>query len=277
MVAMKIQTRLLLILALMFSFSCQKASDQSTSDAGQLRFDPSKSDPQAIQIADEVMVALGGYENFAAVNYLSFHFVVAVDSQKTSDWRHDWDRRKNNYRVEGITRDGDHLLTIFNLDSRDGVAFKNGQKLDGEEKIQMLKRAYARYVNDTFWLLLPFKLKDPGAVLQFDGMQEINEVNYDVLRLSYADSVGLTPHNIYRIFVDQNTRVIHRWEYFEKAGAEPAAAWWEKWQRYGSIKLAGQRSFENSNRKLLFTDIIVAAEVDEKIFEAASTSQAGMF
>ncbi|MCG3119568.1 MAG: hypothetical protein ALAOOOJD_01998 [bacterium] len=274
---MKIPTLLLLILAPLLSLSCQKTSDQTASNLGQKQFDPSKSDPQAIQIADEVMVALGGYENFAAVNYLSFHFVVVVDSQKTSDWRHDWDRRKNNYRVEGITRDGDHLLAIFNLDSRDGVAFKNGQTLDGEEKIQLLKRAYARYINDTFWLLMPFKLKDPGAVLQYDGAQEINEVNYDVLRLSYADSVGLTPHNIYRLFVDQNTRIIHRWEYFEKAGAAPAAAWWEKWQKYGNIKLAGLRGFENSNRQILFTDIIAAAEVDEKIFEVASTSQAGMF
>lgn len=273
---MKIRFLFLILPAVLFISNCEKTADKSTANRGQPQFDPSKSDPQAVQIADEVMVALGGYENFAAVNYLSFHFVVAVDSQKISDWRHDWDRRKNNYRVEGLTRDGDHLLTIFNLDSRDGVAFKNGQKLDGEEKIQMLKRAYARYINDTFWLLMPFKLKDPGVVLQFDGTQEINDVKYDVLRLSYADSVGLTPHNIYRLFVDQNTRVIHRWEYFEKAGAEPAPAWWEKWQRYGSIKLAGQRSFENSNRKLLFTDIIVAAEVDEKIFEAASTSQAGM-
>jgi len=169
------------------------------------------------------------------------------------------------------------LLAVFNLDTRDGVAFKNGQKMDGEEKIQLLKRAYGRYINDTFWLLMPFKLKDAGAALKYDGAQEINDVHYDVLRLSYADSVGLTPRNVYRVFVDQATRVVHRWEYHEKEGATPVASWWERWNEFGGVKLAEQRSFENSNRKLLFTNIIVSREVDEKIFEVAATSQAGIF
>jgi hypothetical protein len=274
---MKFRQLFFILLAAFVIQNCKTTSDQPAADLGQPRFDASKSDSKAIQIADEVMVALGGYENFAAINYLSFHFVAKVDSQKTSDWRHDWDRRKNNYRVEGMTRDGDHLLAVFNLDSRDGVAFKNGQKMGGEEKIQLLKRAYGRYINDTFWLLMPFKLKDAGAVLKYDGAQEINDVNYDVLRLSYADGVGLTPHNIYRVFVDQATRVVHRWEYFENENAAPAPAWWEQWNQYGKIKLAGQRSFEGSDRKLLFTNIIVAREVDEEVFEVGSTSQARMF
>jgi hypothetical protein len=268
--------RFIVFIALLFQ-NCQTASEQSASSVAQKQFDSSKSDPKAIRIADEIMVALGGRENFEAIKYLSFHFVSVADTKKVSDWRHDWDRRNNNYRLEGTTRDGDHLLAVFNLDTRDGAAFKNGQKMDGEVKIQLLKRAYARYINDTYWLLMPFKLKDAGAVLKYDGSQEINDVKYDVLHLSFADSVGLTPRNIYRVFVDQATRIIHRWEYIEKEGAEPSPAWWEKWNRYGGIKLAEQRTFENSNRKLLFTNIVVSAEVDEKIFEVNSTSTAKLF
>jgi len=256
---------------------CQNNSERSAPAANQKQFDSAKSDPKAIQIADEVMVALGGQENFAAINYLSFHFAFVVDTKKVSDWRHDWDRRNNNYRVEGTTREGDHLLAVFNLDSRDGVAFKNGQKTEGEDKIQLLKRAYGRYINDTYWLLLPFKLKDAGAVLKYDGAQELNDVKYDVLRLGFADSVGLTPRNIYRVFIDQATRIVHRWEYYEKDGAVPIAAWWEKWRVYDGIKFSEQRVFENSNRKLIFTPIIISREVDEKIFEVPSTSTARMF
>lgn len=274
---MKIRSIFLAAPVILFAAGCQKASDESTSDLGQKKFDPSKSDPKAIRIAEEIEVALGGRENYEAIKYLSFHFVVMADTMKVSDWRHDWDRRNNNYRVEGMTRDGDHLLTIFNLDTRDGAAFKNGQKTDGEEKISLLKSAYGRYINDTYWLLMPFKLKDPGAVLKYDGIQKINDVTYDVLRLSFADSVGLTPRNIYRIFVDQPTRLVHRWEYFEKEGVEPSPAWWEKWRMHGGIKLAEERVFENANRKLLFTEIIVSREVNEEIFESPSTSMARMF
>ena len=269
--------RALLLFVVMLVVGCKTTSDKPTSDLGQPQFDPSQSDPDAIRIADEVVVALGGRENYEAINYLSFHFVSTRGDTQVTNWRHDWDCRKNNYRVEGTTRDGDHLLGVFNLDTRDGVAFKNGQKMDGEEKLQILKRLYGRYINDTFWLLMPFKLKDAGAMLKYDGTQEVNDITYDVVRLSYADSVGLTPRNIYRIFVDQATRLVHRWEYFEKESAEPSPAWWEKWNVHGGIKLAEERIFENSNRKLLFTDIIVSREVDEKIFEVAAISTARMF
>jgi len=274
---MKIRVLFFILPAVFLFLSCKTTSDKPASDFGQPKFDASKSDPKAVQIAEEVLVALGGKENYAAINYLSFHFIAARGDTQMTDWRHDWDRRKNNYRVEGTTRDGDHLLTIFNLVTRNGVAFKNGQKMEGEEKIQLLQRAYGRFINDTFWLLMPFKLKDGGAVLRYDGAQEINEVIYEVLHLSYADSVGLTPQNSYRVFVDQATRLVYRWEYYEKAGAAPVASWWEKWNAYGGIKLAGQRVFENSNRKLLFTNIVVAREVDEKVFEVASSSQAKIF
>ncbi len=271
---MKIQFGFFITLVLLVA-GCQKmASDQPASDISQKRFDPSKSDPEAVRIADEIMVALGGRENYDAVQYLSFHFVVARGDTQVTDWRHDWDRRKNNYRLEGKTREGDHLLAVFNLDTQSGTVFKNGQMLEGEDKIQWLSRAYARYINDTYWLLMPYKLKDPGVILKHDGTEEINEVQYDVLRLQFDQGIGLTPQNVYHVFVDPATRLVNRWEYFESEGADPSPAWWENWRVYEGIKLAEQRVFENSDRKLLFTNIVVSGQVDEKIFDVSSVSTA---
>lgn len=264
---------LLFIIFIILIAGCKTASDQSTADTG---FDPSQSDAEAIRIADEVMVALGGRKNYDAVKYLSFHFVVTKGDTQLSDWRHDWDRRNNNYRVETTTRSGDHLRIIFNLDTKNGAVFKNGEALEGDEKIQWLARAYAHYINDTYWLLMPYKLKDPGVMLRHDGKHEVNGFQYDVVSLSFADSVGLTPWNMYRVFVDEATRLVHRWEYFEKEGAAPSSAWWESWNTYDGIKLAGERLFENSNRKILFKNIVVSQEVDEKIFEAATPALAEM-
>jgi hypothetical protein len=257
----------LFVLAILFAAGCEKISEQSSPDAAY-------SDPQALQIADEVMVALGGRKNYEAVKYLSFHFVVAKGDTQLSDWRHDWDRRNNNYRLESAMRDGNHFLAMFNLDTKKGAVFKNGQALEDEDKIQWLSRAYARYINDTYWLLMPYKLKDPGVTLNYDGKQEVNGFQYDVVSLSFADSVGLTPWNMYRVFVDEATRLVHRWEYFERTGAAPEPAWWENWRVYEGIKLAEERVLDNSGRKILFTNIIASREVDEKIFEISTPSLA---
>jgi hypothetical protein len=270
---MKLRILFFIVLIILLIFGCKTASDQSTSGAG---FDPSKSDPEAIRIADEVMVALGGRANYDAVKYLSFHFVVTKGDTQLSDWRHDWDRRNNNYRLETTTRDGDRLRIIFTLDTQNGAVFKNGLALEGEEKIQWLGRAYARHINDAYWLLMPYKLKDPGVMLKYDGKQEVSGFQYDVLSLSFADSIGLTPWNMYRVFVDDATRLVHRWEYFEKEGAAPSPAWWESWRAYDGIKLAEERVFENSNRKILFKNIVVSRQVDEKIFEVVTPALAGV-
>jgi hypothetical protein len=270
---MKIQLWFFITLALIVAGCQKKASEQPAADS-QKRFDPSKSDAEAIRIADEIMVALGGRENYDAVQYISFHFVVTVGDTQVTSWRHDWDRRKNNYRLEGKTREGDHLLAVFNLDTQSGTVFMNGQMLEGEDKIQWLSRAYARYINDTYWLLMPYKLKDPGVILKHENIQEINSVQYDMLRLQFDEGIGLTPQNVYRIFVDPATRLVHRWEYFESEGANSSPAWWENWRVYEGIMLAEQRSFENSNRKLLFTNIVASRQVDEKIFDVSSVSTA---
>ncbi|MDZ7291627.1 MAG: hypothetical protein ONB44_16745 [candidate division KSB1 bacterium] len=278
---MKNSTLLASVLAAVLLVGCRNTSQQSTSDASAKRFDPAQSDPKALRIADEVMVALGGRENYEAIKYLSFRYVMEVDEQKVTDWRHDWDRRNNNYRLEGYAQEaqslqGDHLLVVFNLDTKKGLVFKNGQLLESENKIEWLNRAYARYTNDTYWLLMPFKLKDPGAVLKYERSQEIDGIKYDVLRLSYADSVDLRPWNIQHIFVDPATRLVHRWEYGGKEGADFSAVWWENWRVYDGITLAELRTFENSNRKIRFLNIVASRKVDEQIFEVSGISMAKM-
>ena len=271
---MKIQFWFFITLIFLIA-GCQKQdSGKPASDGSPKRFDPSKSDAEAIRTADEIMVALGGRENYDAVQYLSFHFIVARGEMHLTDWRHDWDRRQNNYRLEGKTREGDHLLAFFNLDTQSGTVFMNGQMAEGEDKVQWLGRAYARYINDTYWLLMPYKLKDPGAILKYEGMQEISNAQYDVLRLQFEEGIGLTPQNVYRIFVDPATRLVNRWEYFESEDANPSPAWWENWRAYEGIKLADQRVFENSDRKLLFTNIVASRQVDDKVFEISSISTA---
>ena len=226
------------------------------------------SDARARQIAKQVIEALGGLEKYNAVRYLSFHFVVERDSQRTSDWRHDWDRHTDSYRLAGKNNKGEELLIFFNLRSRLGEAFKNGQPVEGEELTAMLELGYGRFINDTYWLLMPYKLSDPGVMLSFDGEETIDQQRYEVIKLTFAPSVGLTPQNIYRVFVDPSTGRIHRWEYFAEEGKEPRPAWWNDWREFNGLMLAVERKFEGRTTRLLFENIVVSQEVPAGLFSA---------
>ena len=37
--------------------------------------------------------------------------------------------------------------------------------------------AYAIWVNDTYWLLMPYKMKDPGVTLAYDGEEGKGDEN----------------------------------------------------------------------------------------------------
>ena len=47
------------------------------------------------------------------------------------------------------------------------------------------KTAYGRWVNDSYWLLAPLKVRDPGVHTKFDGMKESEGVNCEMLRLRF--------------------------------------------------------------------------------------------
>lgn len=246
-----------------------------TPDSYALRFDSTQSDTTAIRLAEQAMQALGGPEAFATINYFSFHYVVQSDTGKIVDWKHDWDRAANRYRLEGRLGN-DHLLAYFNLNSQqEGKVFLNGKPAGVDETHSLLGMAYTRFINDTYWLLMPFKLKDPGAKLEYQGMRESEGAAYEVLKLSFIERVGLTPDNVYHIFVDPNSHLIKRWEYFSTRGATPIAAQWNNWQSFGNIKLATERILAGGNRKIVFTDIIAATQIDSSVFAPPAQISAG--
>ncbi len=258
------------------SSNAKETGAASTAPPIQLAFDAAQSDSAAVSLADRVLAAVGGKENFEAVRYLSFRFVIKSDTGTIADWRHDWDRVQHRYRLAGTLASGEQALVFLNLNTQDGHAFLNGNPAPEDDLQNLLAMAYSRFTSDTYWLLLPFKLKDPGARLQYRGMRQIGANNFAMIHLSFIDEVGLTPENEFNIFIDPAAHEIRRWEYFANAQAQPLVALWEDWQSFGALRFAATRRLEESGRAISFEEIVVAPEVDEQIFAVPAQTQAGM-
>lgn len=241
-----------------------------------LEFDATQSDSAAVALADKVLQAAGGSEQLAHVQQLSFQFIIKTDTGVVSTWHHDWDRRNQRYRLSGALASGEQVLVYLNLNAQDGQAFMNGKPAPEDELQALLAMAYSRFTSDTYWLLLPFKLKDAGARLEYRGAVQIATAHYEVLHLSFIDDVGLTPENEFEIFIDPTTYEIRRWEFFEHPEAEARIAWWENWQSFGGLRLATQRRLEESKRVISFEEIIMSPQVDDAIFTVPAMPQAGM-
>lgn len=219
-------------------------------------------DPAAIAKAERLLEALGGRQAFEGTRFLRFNFF----GFRT----HHWDRHTGRYRLEGRNRAGEAYVVLFDTDSKDGRAWKDGAEIAGEAKAEMLKMAYGAFINDTYWLLMPYKLLNPGVTLRDAGQETIDGTTYDVVKLTF-DSVGLTPGDSYWAYLDPQSGLMERWAYHLESweADRPKTHWkWLEWQRYGDILLSSRRENPESGREATLGDIKVFDRLPDRVFES---------
>lgn len=180
-----------------------------------------ESDVRAQQLAQEVWKASGG-EQWGNVGEMRFTFVVEQDGKQLIAAEHHWD----------IVAGTDHVKW------KDKEATVNLAASADDENSQA---AYARWVNDSYWLLAPLKVLDSGVKLAHEGTRELQGVACETLRLSF-EQVGLTPSDQYVLYIDPATSLVRAWDYIPKEGA-PMHSTWENYETFGGLRLATMHNF----------------------------------
>lgn len=187
-----------------------------------------ESDTRAVELAESVLEKMGGRR--------------AWDETRVIHWRffgrrlHYWDRATGDVRIES-----DGRVVLMNLWTTFGRVWQNGAALEGPALRQALDEAYAWWVNDSYWFLMPYKLLDPGVNLRDGGPSPLADGRpADRLVLTFDEGVGLTPENKYDVWIARDTGLVEQWAYYPEASdAEPAFTLpWGGWKRFGEILLA---------------------------------------
>jgi hypothetical protein len=227
----------------------------SAPDATQA-FAPENSDPRAIRIADQVMEALGGRDAWNRTHYLRWNFF----GRRT----HLWDKWTGDLRTELVDSDGRRVVLCMNLQTLEGRVWIDGEELTDETRLaEWIRRGRSMWINDSYWLLMPYKLEDPGVELGYGGETTLEDGRpADRLVLTF-DGVGETPQNRYEVLVSRDRHLVEQWSYFENSSdTEPRLTTpWRGWKRYGEILLSGDRGDSH------ITDIAVFDHVDRALFE----------
>jgi len=226
-------------------------------------------DPAAVAVAVRTVAAMGGAPAFAALRTLRFDFVVERDGKEVARFHHVWDRWDGRYRVEGLNREGKNTRTLLNVQRPgEGRSFLDGQELGGEDLKKALERAYSRFINDTYWLLMPAKMQDPGVNLASEGEEVKDGTTYDVVRLTFGDGVGLTPQDTYWAYVSRNSGLMERWE-FVLTGQEAkdrAAFTWTDWQTVGGVRLSMKKTAVGGSTVIRFDNVSGSGAADDAAF-----------
>lgn len=203
-------------------------------------FDMAGSDARALALADQVMAKMGGYAAWQQTRLLGWDFLDGSYQL--------WDKQTGDFRWQK-----DDLVALYNLGTKQGQVYRAGQDISASPEGQkMLSRMYPIWVNNSWWLLMPFKLKDSGVTLTYQGPGRLMSGQpAEVLNMTFKN-VGVTPDNKYEVLINPQTQLVEEWAYFPKAtDAQPAfRRHWTGYQQYGPLMLATDRSDGKDGRGL---------------------------
>lgn len=211
-------------------------------------FNAVNSDAKAIAIADEVMLAMGGRPAWDNTRYLSWNF---FNRRKLL-----WDKQAGICRIEWTTRP---LKIMVNLNDGTGRVSLNGiEQTHPDSLAKYLDLGKKVWINDSYWLVMPFKMKDSGVTLKYLGEfnTEAGEAA-DIIQMTFS-GVGVTPDNKYHVWVDKKTRLVTQWAYFEKFGDEKPALVnaWGGYKQYEKIMLSSDRGSRGSLAPIMVSEFV---------------------
>ncbi len=196
-------------------------------------FNLEASDSKAISIADEVMLAMGGRAAYDSTRYLTWNF---FGSRK-----HVWDKETGNIYINNLR---DQYELRMNIHDMTGMMYIDGEEMVQQDTIKKyLTRGKEMWINDAYWLVMPYKLKDSGVTLKYLGADTTATGKAaEKLELTFAD-VGVTPDNKYHVYVDKQLNLITQWDFFTSYDdPEPRFSTpWEGYKNYNGILLSGGR------------------------------------
>jgi hypothetical protein len=217
---------------------------------------------KAVEIANTMMTAMGGLDNWNRAHFVRYDFKVNMGGKVMADRSHLWDKMTGRYRLEGKTKDGKPTLALFNVANQQGTAYIEGKKLEGAAATEALKSAYGTFINDMYWLAMPWKWIDSGVNLKYAGKRSHRGEQMDVVQLTFG-KVGLTPGDSYEAFVSPKTKLMEHWEYKLQSGNTGSWDW--EYVTTGGIKLAANHTKAGGD-SIHMGKVQVMDKVDDAVF-----------
>ena len=232
---------LFILLASSVIISCGASSktDKTIYNPAATGFNMEDSDPEAIAFADSVVLAHGGREAWDNTTYIKWNFFGSR--------RHVWNKKTGDVIIEGLR---DTFTINMNINTNEGsVMIGDRPLLEQDSLADFLDRGKRMWINDSYWLILPFKLKDSGVTLKKpkgSALRHDSIGRLEQLTLTF-DGVGVTPDNKYIVTFEGESKKIHQWYYFKDAEdiTPNFVTTWSDYKQYGDILLSSNRGDGN--------------------------------
>jgi len=143
-------------------------------------------------------------------------------------------------------------MLFADVNQKKGRVMIHGNEILTDSISKFLDYGNARFINDTYWLAMPWKLNDPGVHLT-----HVTNSGDCVLTLTF-DNVGLTPGDTYYVIADASSGQLKGWKYKLEDGEEDEFDW-SGWIESGGVRLSEVKTSRDS-KTIIRTDRIKTFE-----------------
>ena len=216
---------LLITLIMSLSFSCKQKQEKVL-------------EVKPLTIAEKIANA-HGFENWKNVVSINFTFNVDRDS---SHFERTWTWKPKTNDVIAISKNDTIRYNRIKIDST-------------------LIKTDSGFINDKYWLLVPFQLIwDKGLTIAEPTKEiaPISKTEMNKIILTYSNEGGYTPGDAYDIYYG-NDFLIKEWIFREGNSNEPSMiTTFENYQDFNGIKIALNHKKADANWNLNFTNIKIS-------------------
>ena len=212
-----------LLLAALCAASCAPARTTMARYPGApAAFDRTKSDKEAVELADKVVAAAGGMDKWNAVKQLRWSVVITNAGKTVYEGEAGWDRWNGRAYGTMSQTNGDVVVRreLYG-DGFDAEATQPGnkkQKLEPKQAPAAVKLATERWQFDTVVLAAPFMLEEVGSHLEYGGKAQGETGPIEVLKLTFDPSDKARTGTSYQIDIDPTTFAVARVEIIKPDG-----------------------------------------------------------
>lgn len=201
--------------------------------------------------------------------YFAFSFDVDRNGTRAASFPQRWDRYTGDYRVSGKDQQGREFVVVMNTNTKKGKAWINGAPAIDKDLEDMLALGYRRFINDTYWLLMPLKMLDPGVHRTFEETKLLDGHTYDVVKLSFDPGVGLTSSDQYWAFINRDSGMVDQW-HMKLQGSKPEdpplIVVFHDFKKFGGLSISTRRVIAGKNQTVSLDDLVVSNDVPADAF-----------
>lgn len=201
--------------------------------------------PKAEQLADKMLSAL---------NHTAWEQTGALKWSFRGAHHYLWDRNAPNGGAVEVKWDA-NVVQFYTEKYHEGIAKVQGEAVTGESAKELIETAWGYFCNDSFWLIAPFKVRDPGTTREWIDLGNSEEG----LLVTY-DSGGVTPGDSYLWLLDEDgtPKAWKMWVNIIPVGGMKAT--WEGHETYSTgVRLSTLHTMEGFNLEL--TDVAAGADL----------------